>query len=112
MKKNINQLRILTILGVLAASIYILYALPINLGLDLQGGTRLVLEGQATDKVKVSDDSMSGAVAVIRNRIDALGVTEPMIQRKGSNQIVIELPGVKDPDRALKIIGDTALLEF
>lgn len=112
MKKNINQLRILAILGVLGASIYIIYKLPINLGLDLQGGTRLVLEGQATDKVKVNDDSMAGAVAVIRNRIDALGVTEPVIQRKGSNQIVVELPGVKDPDRALKIIGDTALLEF
>jgi preprotein translocase subunit SecD len=112
MKKNINQLRILAILGVLVASVYIIYKLPINLGLDLQGGTRLVLEGQATDKVKVSDDSMAGAVAVIRNRIDALGVTEPVIQRKGANQIVVELPGVKDPDRALKIIGDTALLEF
>jgi preprotein translocase subunit SecD len=51
-------------------------------------------------------------VAVIRNRIDSLGLTEPVIQRKGKNQIVLELPGIKDPDRALKIIGDTALLEF
>ncbi|MDD5382395.1 MAG: protein translocase subunit SecD [Candidatus Margulisbacteria bacterium] len=112
MKKNLNQLRILIILAILGVSAYIIFKLPINLGLDLQGGTRLVLEGQATEKVKVDDDSMAGAVAVIRNRIDALGVTEPIIQRKGTNQIVVELPGVKDPDRALKIIGDTALLEF
>jgi len=86
--------------------------LPLNLGLDLQGGTRLVFEGQDTKNVKVSDDSMSGVVAVIRNRIDALGVTEPTIQRKGRDQVIVELPGVKDPDRAIKIIGDTALLEF
>ncbi|MDI6731429.1 MAG: protein translocase subunit SecD [Candidatus Margulisbacteria bacterium] len=86
--------------------------MPLNLGLDLQGGTRLVFEGQETDKVKVNDDSMAGAVAVIRNRIDALGVTEPVIQRKGAKQIVVELPGIKDPDHALSVIGDTALLEF
>src|SRR3989338_7169722 len=112
MKKNINQLRILILLTIVGLSVYILVKLPINLGLDLQGGTRLVLEGQATAKVEVNDESMAGAVAVIRNRIDALGVTEPIIQRKGSNQIVVELPGVKDPDHDLKIIGDTALLEF
>ncbi|MFH1826153.1 MAG: protein translocase subunit SecD [bacterium] len=112
MKKNINQLRILIILGILAISVYIIFQLPITLGLDLQGGTRLVLEGQPTDKVQISDDAMAGAVAVIRNRIDALGVTEPLIQRKGKDQIVVELPGVKDPDRAIAIIGDTAMLEF
>jgi preprotein translocase subunit SecD len=110
--KNINQLRFLAIIGVVAVSVYILMQLPITLGLDLQGGTRLVLEGQETEKVKVSEDAMSGVVAVIRNRIDALGVTEPSIQRKGRDQVVVELPGVKDPERAIKIIGDTALLEF
>lgn len=112
MRKNINQLRILILLVIIGVSIYVIKQLPINLGLDLQGGTRLVMEGQATEKVKVTDDSMAGAVAVIRNRIDALGVTEPLIQRKGSNQIVVELPGVKDADRAISIIGDTAMLEF
>jgi len=110
--KNINQLRFLAIIGVVAVSVYILMQLPITLGLDLQGGTRLVLEGQETEKVKVSEDAMSGVVAVIRNRIDALGVTEPSIQRKGKDQVIVELPGVKDPERAIKIIGDTALLEF
>ncbi|MBU0687838.1 MAG: protein translocase subunit SecD [Candidatus Margulisbacteria bacterium] len=110
--KNINQLRILIIIGIVAVSGYIIYNMPINLGLDLQGGTRLVLEGQSTDKVKVSDDAMAGVVAVIRNRIDALGVSEPTIQRKGRKQVVVELPGVKDPERAISLVGDTALLEF
>jgi preprotein translocase subunit SecD len=112
MRKNINQFRILIVLALIAASVYIIMKLPFNLGLDLQGGTRLVLEGQPTEKVPLSDDAMAGAVAVVRNRIDALGVTEPIIQRKGRDQIVVELPGVKDPDRAISIIGDTALLEF
>ncbi|MFH1347222.1 MAG: protein translocase subunit SecD [Candidatus Margulisiibacteriota bacterium] len=112
MKKNVNQLRILILLAIVAFSVYVIYKLPITLGLDLQGGTRLVLEGQPTKKVPLSDDAMAGAVAVIRNRIDALGVSEPIIQRKGKDQIVVELPGVKDPERAIKIIGDTALLEF
>ena len=112
MKKNVNQLRILSILAILGFSVYVILNLPITLGLDLQGGTRLVLEGQPTEKVPLSDDAMAGAVAVIRNRIDALGVTEPIIQRKGRDQIVVELPGVKDPERAISIIGDTALLEF
>lgn len=112
MRKNVNQLRILIILAILGFSLYVIYKLPITLGLDLQGGTRLVLEGQPTKKVPLSDDAMAGAVAVIRNRIDALGVTEPIIHRKGKDQIVVELPGVKDPERAIKIIGDTANLEF
>ncbi len=112
MQKNINQFRFLAILAVIGISVYILYQLPINLGLDLQGGTRLVLEGQDTEKVKVSDDAMAGVVAVIRNRIDALGVTEPTIQRKGKDQVIVELPGISDPERAIKLIGDTALLEF
>jgi preprotein translocase subunit SecD len=110
--KNINQLRILGILVLLGVSIYIIWQMPITLGLDLQGGSRIVLEGQETEKIPVSDDAMAGVEAVIRNRIDSLGVAEPTIQRKGRDQIVVELPGVKDPDRALRIIGDTALLEF
>jgi preprotein translocase subunit SecD len=112
MQRNLNQLRLLALLGVAGLAVYIIIQLPINLGLDLQGGTRLVLEGQETDKIKVSDDAMSGVVAVIRNRIDSLGVTEPNIQRKGKDQVIVELPGIKDPERAIKIIGDTALLEF
>lgn len=110
--KNLNQLRLLIILGVFIGSIIIIINMPINLGLDLQGGSRLVLEAYDTDSVKVNDDAVSGVVAVIRNRIDALGVTEPTIQRKGSKQVVVELPGIKDPDRAIKVIGDTAQLEF
>ena len=110
--KNTNQLRLLIILAVLIASVVVIMNMPLTLGLDLQGGTRLVLEAYDSGSVKVTDDSVSGVVAVIRNRIDALGVTEPTIQRKGRSQVIVELPGIKDPDRAIKVIGDTAQLEF
>lgn len=96
----------------MVVSVIIIQNMPLTLGLDLQGGSRLVLEAYDTDTVKVNDDSVAGVVAVIRNRIDALGVTEPMIQRKGRSQVIVELPGIKDPDRAIKVIGDTAQLEF
>ncbi|NQU16787.1 MAG: protein translocase subunit SecD [Candidatus Saganbacteria bacterium] len=112
MRKNINQLRILILFAIVSVAVFIIMQLPLTLGLDLQGGTRLVFEGKESPKVKVSDDAMSGVVLVIRNRIDALGVAEPLVQRKGRDQIIVELPGVKDPDRAIKLIGDTALLEF
>lgn len=112
MNKNINQFRVLILLGIVSLSVFVLMQMPITLGLDLQGGTRLVFEGLNTEKVKVSDDAMAGVVAVIRNRIDGLGVTEPTIQRKGKDQVIVELPGIKDPERAINLIGDTALLEF
>jgi len=102
----------LIIISVVVVSVIIIQNMPLTLGLDLQGGSRLVLEAYDTDTVKVNDDSVAGVVAVIRNRIDALGVTEPMIQRKGRSQVIVELPGIKDPDRAIKVIGDTAQLEF
>ena len=110
--KNINQLKFLAILAIAAVSIFVIIKMPLTLGLDLQGGTRLVLEAYETPSAKVTDDSVAGVVAVIRNRIDALGVTEPTIQRKGRSQVIVELPGIKDPDRAIKVIGDTAQLEF
>ncbi len=112
MGENLIKLKILGGLALVALSILIIYNLPLTLGLDIQGGTRLVLEARSTDSVKAGDDAVSGVMAVVRNRIDALGVTEPIIQRKGSNQIVVELPGVKNPEHAIKVLGETALLEF
>lgn len=86
--------------------------IPTRLGLDLQGGTRLVLEARDTPDQPVDSDTMLGILSVIRNRVNGLGVTEPVLQRKGLRQIVVELPGVKEPERAIKLIGETALLEF
>ncbi|MDD5773719.1 MAG: protein translocase subunit SecD [bacterium] len=86
----------------------------VNLGLDLQGGTHLVLSVD-TSKLPAgsnADDAVEVVKEIIRNRIDQFGVAEPVIQRQGTNQIIVELPGIKDSARAKQLIGRTAMLEF
>ncbi len=86
--------------------------LRVSLGLDLQGGSHLVLEAQDTATVKATPEAVEAAMRVIESRIDQLGVVEPTIQRQGDRRIIVELPGIEDPDRALRLIGKTAQLEF
>ncbi|HLD30538.1 MAG TPA: protein translocase subunit SecD [bacterium] len=86
----------------------------LKLGLDLRGGMHLVLE---IEKEKIPQGtSLEGAVEraleILRNRVDQFGVSEPLITRQGEQWIVVQLPGVKDPERAIDLIGKTALLEF
>jgi SecD/SecF fusion protein len=85
----------------------------IALGLDLQGGMHLILKVD-TDKVPLEArrDAPERALEVIRNRIDEFGVKEPAIHLQGKDEIVVQLPGVTDRERALRIIGRTAHLEF
>jgi preprotein translocase subunit SecD len=77
------------------------------LGLDLQGGASVVLQ----PKGKVDGGILNQAISIMRKRIDALGVAEPNISRQGNN-VVVELPGIKDPARALQVVGQTAQLLF
>ena len=87
-------------------------AFSIRQGLDLQGGTHVVLEGVDTPQAKVNDDAMNRVVKIMENRVNAMGLTEPIIQREGKRRIIVELPGVKDPDKAINVLGKTAMLEF
>jgi protein-export membrane protein SecD len=84
-----------------------------KLGLDLKGGMRVVLE---VDRSQLNPDEAKDAVErakeILRNRVDQLGVAEPLIQKQGEERIVVELPGVSDVQRAQELIGKTALLEF
>ena len=103
------------ILAVLGLCAYFTFPLNkrINLGLDLKGGMHLLLKvdtSNLSSQAKV--DAADRAVEVIRNRIDQFGVRETSIQRQGEDEIVVQLPGVTDRDRAIDIIGKTALLEF
>ena len=84
----------------------------INKGLDLVGGIHVVLEASPTDATPVTDEAMVSALEVIRRRVDAMGVAEPMIYREGDRRIVVALPGIDDPEAALDMIGRTARLEF
>ncbi len=86
--------------------------LEMNLGLDLKGGSRLVLEARPTKTAAVTADRVDAIKRVLENRIDQLGVVEPTLQRQGDDRVVVELPGIQDLDRARRIIGATAQLEF
>ena len=86
----------------------------INLGLDLKGGMHLVLRVQNDNlpSAAAREDAVLKSMEVLRNRIDGLGVGETLIQRQGDNQILLQLPGVTDRDKALDMIGRVARLEF
>jgi len=107
-----QKLKITAIILILIGAAFLVKKVPINLGLDLQGGTQLILEARDTPTNKADNDAVLGVLAVIRNRVDGLGVSEPVIRRKGTQQIIVQLPGIKDPKRAIALIGETALLEF
>ena len=86
---------------------------PINLGLDLQGGIHLALEvDQSRGPVPDPAEAIRRAERVVRTRIDQFGTTEPVVQVQGGNRLIVELPGEKDPERAKHVIQQTAFLEF
>ena len=87
-------------------------ASTVKQGLDLQGGTHVVLQAEDTPQLKVNDDALDRATHIIERRVNALGLTEPVVQRQGKDRIIVELPGVKDPEKAINMLGKTAMLEF
>jgi preprotein translocase subunit SecD len=87
--------------------------LKLKLGLDLQGGTSLVYQADLKDiQSQDQGDAMNSARDVIERRVNAFGVSEPVVQVSGSDRIIIELPGVKDINEAINLIGQTPFLEF
>lgn len=87
-------------------------ALSIKQGLDLQGGTHIVLEAVETPDTKIDDDALNRVVKIVDKRVNELGLTEPLVQRQGAKRVIVELPGIKDPEKAIDMLGKTALLEF
>lgn len=81
-------------------------------GLDLQGGLQVVLEARPGEGQSVDSSALQGTRDTIERRVNGLGVSEPLIQTRGDNQIVVELPGIDDPDAAIEVLRATALLEF
>ncbi|MDR0303238.1 MAG: protein translocase subunit SecD [Chitinispirillales bacterium] len=84
----------------------------INLGLDLQGGMRLVLEVQRNKDNQSDDDLLDRAYTIVENRINGLGLTEPNIQKQGRDRLIVELPGLTDEKIAKEVLGSTAQLKF
>ena len=83
-----------------------------TLGLDLQGGLEVTLQAVPPHDRKLAKEDLDRSVSIMRSRVDKLGVAEPEIRTQGSDQISIQLPGVKDPAAAAQIIGKTAQLEL
>ncbi len=101
------------IMAITLASIIILYKKPTSLGLDLVGGSRLVLEAQTSETVsKITPEIMDSLQYAIENRVNALGVGETVVQKIGTKRLLIEIPNITDTVKAKEFIGQTAQLEF
>lgn len=87
-------------------------AKSINLGLDLRGGLRVVLEAQETEGKAVTEDTINKAVGILRTRVDSMGIKETTLYPQGDNRVVIEIAGEDDPEAAVDILKNVAQLEF
>ena len=104
-----NLFILLAVLGLIAASAAVVATKSTRLGLDLQGGVQLVYEARPTkQQPTVTPEGLDRALDIMRDRVDALGVAEPELQRSGENQIDVSLPGVKNAERAADQVGTTA----
>ena len=120
-QKKINIATILISVILLGLCIWSILKFPVKLGLDLKGGTQVILKATQIEKetqdqegsdTGVTSEAVDKARLIILNRIDKLGISEPLVTKDYSNNIVVQLPGVDDPQRAVEVIGKTAQLEF
>jgi SecD/SecF fusion protein len=102
--------RALLALAVLAVSAFVALSTAPTLGLDLRGGTQIVLETRDTEEVVADGEATDRVLEVLRGRVDGLGVAEPSLARSGENRIIVELPGLTDPAEAAETLGRTAQL--
>ncbi len=107
--------RIFVVAAVVAAAAWTLWSDGLKLGLDLQGGMQLVLEIDDPDETLTDErraDAIDRAERIIRTRIDEFGVEEPLIQKIGSDRLIVELAGLDDEERAKEVINQQAYLEW
>jgi preprotein translocase subunit SecD len=86
--------------------------ITIHEGLDLQGGLQVLLQADVPPGQTFDTATMEAARVVVENRVNGLGVTEPLVQLQGTNRIIVELPGIRNPDQAIATLRETGLLEF
>jgi preprotein translocase subunit SecD len=103
----------------LVGSLYLIYPFwplgdVVNLGLDLQGGVRMVLEAQQVGEMssKQKQDTLDRIITILNNRVDQYGLANAEIKQMGTGRVLVNLPGTKDPQEARDLIGSTAILEF
>jgi len=101
------------ILVLVIAAITAIATISIPLGLDLRGGSQLTIQVKTTPEVKqISERDLEAVKRVVEGRINGLGVSEAVIQTVGADKILVQLPGVNDPEQAERVLGGTAQLEF
>jgi SecD/SecF fusion protein len=100
------------ILAAVAGVVVLAFFRSPTLGLDLQGGLEVILQAKAPQGREITQDDLDRSIEIMRQRIDKLGVSEPVITRQGNDQISVQLAGVHDAGRAAEIIGQTAQLQF
>ncbi len=93
-------------------SLQVDHDISIRQGLDLQGGLQVLLEADLPEGETPEPGALDVAATIIGNRVNALGVVEPLVQTQGDRRIIVELPGIQDPDMAIATIKETGLLEF
>ncbi|MBE9096777.1 protein translocase subunit SecD [Tychonema sp. LEGE 07203] len=109
-----KQRSILALIFVLiVAAITVIVTMPTRLGLDLQGGSQLTIQVKTTPTIPKIEPGMLEAVRrIVENRVNGLGVSESVVQTVGESQILVQLPGVNDPQQAERVLGGTAKLDF
>jgi len=103
---------IVVVIGIISYFVYQPLLNNINLGLDLRGGLRVVLEAEELEGEKVTQDTIEKALGILRTRVDALGVKETVLYPQGDKRVVIEIAGEDDPEAAVNILKNTAQLQF
>ena len=86
--------------------------LPIRQGLDLQGGLQVLLKADVPEDQEIDPAQLDTSRQIVEQRVNALGVAEPLVQTEGDRRILVELPGIDNPEEAVALIQETALLEF
>ena len=114
MKRHKNMLILLLMAVLVAVSVYFIVppSVKTRLGLDLQGGLEVVYTARTAEGKAPTAEQLDQTIAILDRRVNGLGVTESAIQKQGTDQISVALPGIKDPQQALDVIGKTAQLEF
>lgn len=114
MRRRSDFIWLLAIIAIVAVAVWVIMnpAFPIRLGLDLQGGLQVLLEADVPEDQEVTPEAMDTARQIVDRRVNAIGVTEPLVQVEGNRRILVELPGIEDSQEAISLIQETALLEF
>ncbi|EDX76717.1 protein-export membrane protein SecD [Coleofasciculus chthonoplastes PCC 7420] len=101
------------ILVLIILAIVVLVKIPLQQGLDLRGGAQLTIQVKTTEEItEIAPDQLEAVKTVVDRRVNALGVSESQVQTIGSDQILVQLPGVNDPQQAERVLGGTAQLDF